>query len=488
MLTKYADYVSLSWLYWVLLIAYVVTIISVVGIVLSENRNPLKSLAWVCVLILFPVGGLILYIFFGRNIKNTRMISRRKRRKLLRSEVDNHTDVEDTRGDYTTESEQLMRLGKTLTGSYVFEGNRVGIFSNGKEMFESLLADLEDAQHFIHLQFYIIKDDSTGLRLAEVLEKKAREGVAVRVIYDDIGSMGLTRSKMVKRLRAAGVQIYPFSRVVFPPFATRINWRNHRKVVAIDGKVGYIGGMNVADRYMEIGEKARGWRDCHLRITGKAVGALQYSFAVDWNFMGNELLVESVYSTNDIRNDTELEGAVQLITSGPTSKWSNIELMMLNAISSARKRVLLVTPYFLPTESLLRALQAAALAKVNVRIMMPEHSDSVILTYASRSYVDECLRAGIKMYLYKGGMLHSKFMVVDDEIATVGSTNFDFRSFEHNFEANAIIYSKPINAALSKIFYDDETSCTRIKASEWHRRPLPHKIRESLTRLLSPIL
>lgn len=488
MLTKYADYVSLSWLYWVLLIAYVVTIISVVGIVLSENRNPLKSLAWVCVLILFPVGGLILYIFFGRNIKNTRMISRRKRRKLLRSEVDNHTDVEDTRGDYTTESEQLMRLGKTLTGSYVFEGNRVGIFSNGKEMFESLLADLEDAQHFIHLQFYIIKDDSTGLRLAEVLEKKAREGVAVRVIYDDIGSMGLTRSKMVKRLRTAGVQIYPFSRVVFPPFATRINWRNHRKVVAIDGKVGYIGGMNVADRYMEIGEKARGWRDCHLRITGNAVGALQYSFAVDWNFMGNELLVESVYSTNDKRNDTELEGAVQLITSGPTSKWSNIELMMLNAISSARKRVLLVTPYFLPTESLLRALQAAALAKVNVRIMMPEHSDSVILTYASRSYVDECLRAGIKMYLYKGGMLHSKFMVVDDEIATVGSTNFDFRSFEHNFEANAIIYSKPINAALSKIFYDDETSCTRIKASEWHRRPLPHKIRESLTRLLSPIL
>lgn len=485
---EYTDWMRWSWLYWGLVAAYIVTIISVVGIVLSENRNPLKSLAWVCVLILFPVGGLILYIFFGRNIKNTRMISRRKRRKLWRSEVADPGAVADATDVYTPESNRLMRLGKTLTGAYVFEGNNIHIFSSGNDMFTSLLADIEKAERFIHLQFYIIKDDATGMKLAEVLERKANEGVAVRVIYDDIGSIGLTRSKMVKRLRAAGVEIFPFSRVVFPPFATRINWRNHRKVVAIDGRVGYIGGMNVADRYMELGKQARGWRDCHLRVTGDAVGALQYSFAVDWNFMGNPLLVDTTTPVRDQAAKDGLEGALQLMTSGPTSKWSNIELMMLNAISSARKRVLLVTPYFLPTESLLRALQAAALAKVDVRIMMPEHSDSVILTYASRSYVEECLRAGIKMYLYKGGMLHSKFMVVDDEIATVGSTNFDFRSFEHNFEANVIIYSKQINAALSKIFFEDEAACVRIKASQWRRRPWTHKARESLTRLLSPIL
>lgn len=479
---------SLAWLYWVLLAAYIVTIISVVGIVLSENRNPLKSLAWVCVLILFPVGGLILYIFFGRNIKNTRMISRRKRRKLLRSEVTDPGSVKDTTNLYTPESHQLMRLGKTLTGAYVFEGNHIRIFTSGKDMFESLLADIESAERYIRLQFYIIKDDSTGLRLAEVLERKAKQGVAVRVIYDDIGSIGLTRSKMVKRLRAVGVEIFPFSRVVFPPFATRINWRNHRKVVAIDGKVGYIGGMNIADRYMEIGNNARDWRDCHLRVTGDAVGALQYSFAIDWNFMGNPLHVEAEPLGRTTDGKDGLEGTVQLITSGPTSKWSNIELMMLNAISSARQGILLATPYFLPTECLLRALQAAALSKVDVRIMMPEHSDSVILTYASRSYIEECLRAGIKIYLYKGGMLHSKFMVVDNDIATVGSTNFDFRSFEHNFEANVVIYSKQINAALTKIFFEDEAKCTRIKASQWHRRPWTHKARESLTRLLSPIL
>ncbi len=488
MWAKYTDWVTLSWFYWGLVVVYAITIVSVVGIVLSENRNPLKSLAWVCVLILFPVGGLVLYIFFGRNIKNTRMISRRKKRKLIRGDVAGPSCIDCSDTPYTPESHRLMRLGKTLTGAFVFENNKVKIFSHGNDMFNALLKDIEQARHFINLQFYIIKDDATGMRLADVLERKARAGVAVRVIYDDIGSIGLTRSKMVKRLRAAGVEIFPFSRVVFPPFATRINWRNHRKVVIIDSAVGYIGGMNVADRYMELGKQARAWRDCHLRITGDAVTALQYSFAVDWNFMGNQLLVETNPPTRATDEHDGLTGTLQMMTSGPTSKWSNIEVMMLNAISSAHNRVLLVTPYFLPTESLLRALQTAALAKVDVRIMMPERSDSVILTYASRSYIEECLRSGIKIYLYNGGMLHSKFLVVDDEFSTVGSTNFDFRSFEHNFEANMVIYSKEINTALSNIFYEDEAACKRIKPSEWRRRPRAHKARESLTRLLSPIL
>ena len=488
MWNKYSDWISFAWLYWGLVIVYAITIISIVGIVLSENRNPLKSLAWVCVLILFPVGGLILYIFFGRNLKNTRMISRRKRRKLIRNEITDFGLADESPDIFSPESHQLMRLGKSLTGAFVFKDNHIRIFKSGCEMFNTLLCDIENAEHYIHLQFYIIKDDSTGLRLTEILERKARQGVSVRVIYDDIGSMGLTRSKMVKRLRESGVEIFPFSRVVFPPFATRINWRNHRKVVAIDGSIGYIGGMNIADRYMETGMQTRGWRDCHLRVTGDAVAALQYSFAVDWNFMGHPLLIEPLRPEAAITPHDDISGAVQMVTSGPTSKWSNIEIMMLNAISSARKRVLLATPYFLPTESLLRALQTAALAKVDVRIMMPAHSDSVILTYASRSYIEECLRAGIKIYLYEGGMLHSKYLIVDDEIATVGSTNFDFRSFEHNFEANVVIYSKEFNTTLSKSFFEDEEGCKRIKASKWRRRPLTHKARESLTRLLSPIL
>lgn len=472
----------MAWYNILLLLAYAGTIISLVAVVLSENRNPVKSLAWITVLLMVPVFGVVLYIFFGRSLKNTRMITRRNRRRLRKKESFRSVDV--SKLTLSTASRQQIKMAKTITGSIYYPGNKVEIFTDGHSKFDALIADMESAKEYIHLQYYIFTDDNTGTRVAETLMRKAREGVKVRVIYDHIGSIN-TKSKFFRRMTEAGVAVYPFFRVTFPVFATRINWRNHRKIAIIDGKMGYIGGMNIADRYIN-GVAYGIWRDTHLRITGPAVGGLQYSFAIDWNFMGQPLLEES--ADTSIHNEPHFTAGIQMMTSGPTSTWSNIAMVFQKAIANAKRCVFLQTPYFLPTESLLRTLQAVALAKVDVRIMLPAKSDSAILTYASRSYIRECLLSGIKVYLYEGGMLHAKTVLVDDEFVSVGSTNFDFRSFEHNFESNVFIYSQEINRQMREIFLEDLTQCVRISPSEWNKRPRWQKIKESIFRLLSPVL
>lgn len=284
-------------------------------------------------------------------------------------------------------------------------------------------------------------------------------------------------------MQAAGIEVHPFFKVNFPLFGYRLNWRNHRKIAVIDEKIGYIGGMNIADRYID-GGKFDLWRDTHLRITGPGVAALEYGFAVDWNFMGQPLIEHQTPAEEVIAGNM----GVQLITSGPTNQWNNVELMFHKAIANARERVFIQTPYFLPTEGLLKALVTAALSNVDVRIMIPARPDSAILRYASASYINECLRAGIKFYFYKPGMLHSKVIIIDDELTSVGSTNFDFRSFEHNFEANLFIYSREFNQQSGDIFLADQHNSVRVLASEWKKRPFLKKWAESILRLLSPVL
>ena len=331
------------------------------------------------------------------------------------------------------------------------------------------------------MQYYIIADDVIGTRVMDALVERARAGVKVRLIYDHVGSFKL-KKRSLRRMRDAGIEAYPFFKVVFPPFGTRINWRNHRKIVVIDGDIGYIGGMNVADRYLTGGKLFNTWRDLHLRIEGPAVGALQQSFAVDWNFMGQPLL-------EDGSSVKAVEGAtvgMQLVTGGPTTQWMNMTLLFQQAIAGARKCVYIQTPYFLPSEGLLHALQGAALSKVDVRVMVPMKSDSDMLRWASCSYIQECLRAGIKIYRYEKGMLHSKAIIVDDDFATVGSTNFDFRSFEHNFEANMLVYSREFNGRLKEQFMRDQRDCVRVTSASWRRRPLREKALESVMRLFFP--
>lgn len=409
------------------------------------------------------------------------MISRRNKRRLRQS-FDPSAFVK-TPSCLPEHLRQLVELGRSLCDARYLPGNRIAIFHNGTDKFESLFRDIAKAQKYIHLQYYIIEDDELGCRLKDCLIERAKAGVKIRVIYDHIGSLRVKKC-FFRQMQEAGIEVYPFFRVAFPPFATRINWRNHRKICVIDGKIGYVGGMNVANRYVNGGNFAR-WRDTHMRVSGSGVAALQYSFAVDWSFMGHELLEVPV--NFEISADEDAAG-MQLLTSGPTSEWSNISMLMLKAIGNAKNRVYIQTPYFLPTESMLRALQAAALAKVDVRVMIPRYSDSAILTYASYSYVLECLRAGIKIYLYNGGMLHSKTMMIDEDFSSIGSANIDFRSFEHNFESTMFIYSREANAELVGQFMDDLSYSERINLSAWKNRSKLQKAKESILRLLSPVL
>ena len=480
-------FISITWngLWWSLTVGYAVLILCVIAIVISENRNPLKALGWVTALLLFPVGGIILYFVFGRSIRNVRMISRRNRRKLLRHEGTQPLPKLDRR--LSVENRQRIRLAYSIGGANLYTGNDVRIFDEGESHFEALFEDLRKAREYINLQFYIIACDSLGRRLRDILIERARAGVKVRVIYDYIGSFDARRRDFFQRMKENGVEVHSFFRLSFPSHVNRLNWRNHRKVVVIDGNVGYIGGMNVAERYVTGGGFGK-WRDSVARISGPCVAALQYHFAVDWKFMGHDLLCDPVGGEvrgigGDVSNVT-----LQVLASGPNDRWGNMLLLFYKAISTARRRVWLQTPYFLPSEALMKALESAALAGVDVRVMMPRRSDSRILTYASHSYVEECLVAGIKVYFYDAGMLHAKVLIVDDDFSTLGSTNFEFRSLEHNFEENLLMYSPETNAILARSFENDAKESTRLKISDWNRRERKRKIQESVYRLLSPIL
>lgn len=482
-----SQYFNLTWIYWFLTVAYAVTIISIVGVIVSENRNPVKSLAWVTVLLALPALGLILYIIFGRNIKNKRIISRRNRRRLRRRESAYRADL--SKLPHNSQTNSIVRLAHSLSGSVYYRNSSAMIYNNGAQKMDALIADINNARHYINIQYYIISDDKTGSRLRDALIERARAGVTVRVIYDHVGSFKVRR-RFFKQMQREGIQVYPFFKVTFPGLGSRINWRNHRKICVIDGIVGYIGGMNIADRYVD-GGKFPLWRDLHMRITGPAVSALQYSFAVDWNFMGQPLIEDAIpedVPEQSVPADSIPVAGMQLLTAGPTGQWSNIAFMMLKAISSARKCIYIQTPYFVPTEALLNALQVSALSGVDVRIMIPRRSDSDMLRWASSSYIKECLQAGIKIYLFEAGMLHSKAMLVDDEFATIGSTNFDFRSVEHNFESNMFVYSREFNERLKRIFLEDQARSHRVTSTEWRRRPLGQKTMESVMRLFAPIL
>ena len=436
-----------DWLYSGVYTGFILTIIFTIIVVVLENRNPVKSLAWIVVLVFIPIGGFIFYLFFGQQYRHTRMISKRKRRILQRmSDNTTHLGVLEPGNKLSPESQQQIELGYRLGGTKLFARNQINT----------------------------IKD---------ILIEKAKQGVKVRVLYDDVGCWRV-KSKFFKSMRKAGIEIRPFFKVSFPQLANKLNYRNHRKVAIIDGKTGFIGGMNIADRYRN-GLSWGIWRDTHARIKGPAVYGLQTAFSIDWSFTTKEFLSEAnYYPPVEETGNTD----IQILTSGPLGEWKEIAFSFLKAISNARKCIYIQTPYFLPTDSLLKALQAAALAKVDVRLMIPSHSDSRLLQYASQSYLKDILRAGVKVYFYEGGFLHAKSLIIDDEFSTIGSTNFDFRSFDHNFEINAFMYSTETATQMKKIFISDMQQCRRITLNRWKRRPMTTKVIESFVRLMSPIL
>lgn len=467
--------------YDIFIVLYILTIVGTISVIVGENRNPVKSLAWATVLVLLPIAGMVLYLFFGRSLKNRTMISHKKMRKL---HMGKHArGANNDFAPLASEDKMQAHMAHTIAHATLYSGNNVEVFTDGASKFDALKRDIASAKLYIHIQYYIIEDDQLGREIANMLIDKAQQGVKVRVIYDHVGSY-TTDSALFKRLRRGGVEAHPFLKVTFTTIAARLNWRNHRKLVVIDGNVGYIGGMNIADRYVTGTRDRKPWRDTHLRITGPAVKGLHNSFAVDWNFMNRKLLTMPEAITPSPTGNM----GVQIVASGPTDLWNGNSFVVLRAISTAKKCLFIQTPYFVPSDSLLKALQLAALSGVDVRVMIPRRTDSTILRHASGSYIKECLLSGIKIYLYDDAMMHAKVIIADDHFVSAGSSNFDFRSFEHNFECNALIYSQDFNRKMKDIFIEDQHRSTRLILSHWKRRPLATKAIESLARLFAPIL
>lgn len=470
------------WISLALSLAYFVVILSSVVVVLTENKNPIRAISWTLALLFLPVVGVVFYLFFGRGLKGQALVSRKMRRKLLSKSRASQRSFDNMNLD--EDQIRKVKLAHNICHAHLDPGNSVEIFTNGPSKFRQLMEDIRRATDFIYIQYYIYSDDRLGNELLDILAAKAREGVVVKVLYDHVGSFS-TPNRFFHKMRALGIDAHPFFRVTFRKLANRINWRNHRKIAVIDGKIGYIGGMNVADRYVETAPDGRIWRDTHLRVCGPIIESMLYSFSMDWNFLRPD---EEVQTLTPVEYAKAGDIPMQLVTSGPTDRWNNLVLCFQNAIASSKKRIYIQTPYFLPTDALLKALQGASLSGVDVRVMIPEKTDSRMLGYGSRSFIDDCLRAGIKIYLYLPGMLHAKTMIIDDNFVSTGSVNFDFRSFENNFEGNLMIYSEEFNTRMRDIFFEDLRHCRKITKSSWRKRPLHKKLIESLVRLFSPIL
>ena len=457
---------------------FLLTVVVTIIVVVLDNRNPVKTLAWVLVLSFLPVVGLIFYFFFGRDVRKEKIISRRGYFRLNKYPLAEY--YERKPGE---DRHQLMRFFRKVNGSLPFDGNDIEIYTSAYDMLPALLKAIAHAQHHIHLQFYIFEDDAVGRLVRDALIDKAKQGVEVRLLYDDVGSWKV-KSDFFDQMREAGIETRAFLKVRFPMFTSKVNYRNHRKVAVIDGRVGFVGGMNIALRYLK-GVTWGVWRDTHVRIEGCAVYGLQVSFLTDWYAADHSLITSSRYYPE---MPVYGESSVQIVTSNPIGGGASIMQGLLLAIASSHRYFYIQTPYLLPTEPILLALKTAALGGVDVRIMIPEHADSKVAHLASLSYLDELMECGVRIYKYKKGFLHSKLMVSDDLISTVGSTNMDFRSFEHNFEVNAFMYDLGTALRMKEIFLADQKDAELVQIKEWRMRPWYQKVGESVIRLFAPLL
>lgn len=469
---------------WFILVIYISVVVVTMITVLMDNRQPAKTMAWVLVLMFIPVIGIMLYFFFGQNTRKEKFIGRRSMDQLTKRSMLEFAEQQNL--VLPEEHSVLIKLFASQNWALPFKNNTADIMTDGYAFFHALLRDIGRATHHIHLETYIICDDPLGRLMADALMDKARSGVEVRFIYDDVGCWNVHNS-FFERMRTAGVDVHAFMPVKFPAFTSKVNYRNHRKLCVIDGKVGYIGGMNIAIRYLK-GTKDTPWRDTHLRIRGGAVYGIQRAFLVDWYFVDRTLITNHCYYPEQdpsVNNDC----IMQVVTSSPVSQWPEMMQGYVRILLEAKRYVYMETPYFLPTEPVMFAMRTAALAGIDVRLMVPLHSDAKFVEWASRSYVQEAADAGVEVYLYKTGFNHSKLLVSDDSLSTCGSTNIDFRSFDNNFESNVFIYDRDMALRIKSVFMTDMKQC--VKYSEYmrtRRLSFTHRLWESLVRMFSPLM
>ncbi|OUM88269.1 MAG: cardiolipin synthase [Caldibacillus debilis] len=473
-------------------IIFVLNFLMAIAVVFLERRDPSATWAWLLVLFFIPLVGFILYLFIGQNLRGKRLfvwddINKLDFKNMIREQLkqlEEGTFV--INNPSALEHRDLIHLFLKNNNALLTQDNQVDIFIDGKDKFEALFADIKQAKDHIHLQYYIFRDDEIGKKLIDLLTEKAKEGVKVRVLYDEMGSRRIKKRSFNKLIEAGG-EVEVFFRSIIPMINLRINFRNHRKLVVIDGKIAYLGGFNVGDEYLGLSKKFGYWRDTHLRIVGNAVHAAQIRFILDWNQASYRHDIH--YAANyfpEFRHDGHIP--LQIVTSGPDSEWEQIKNGYIKMISSAKKSVFIQTPYFIPDSSILDVLRIASLSGVDVRVMIPNKPDHMFVYWATYSYIGELLKAGAKVYIYENGFIHAKTIVVDENAASVGTANIDVRSFRLNFEVNAFMYDGKIARQLADIFRKDMEKCRRLTYYQYLQRPLKIRFKESISRLLSPIL
>lgn len=482
---------AIFWDYiWIALcVMYVLMVVATVFTVLHERRDPVRAVSWIAVVVAIPVIGLITFAFFGQNYRKQKIFNRKESKdikvieEITKRQLRSLPSIE---GVDITSNRDIITLLLNNSKSLLTQDNSIRILNNGDQTFDALLTDLRAAQSSIHMEYYIFENDTLGSEVADILIERAVAGVEVRFIYDDVGSWHLSRS-FISRLRHAGIQVHCFMPVVFPWLTSKVNYRNHRKIVVIDGAIGYTGGLNIADRYLQ-GTKHGIWRDTHLRIEGSAVHMLQVTFMTDWYFATGIQLGDYVRYLPQLASVPAGDTAVQIVVSGPDSDYEAIMQAYFAAIAKASHHIYISTPYFLPNQVILTALKVAAMSGIDVKILLPLRSDSKIVHWASRSYFTELLQAGIKIYLYTKGFNHSKLMMVDSHFSSVGTANMDMRSFEDNFEISAMIYDREKTVELELQFLRDIVSSRRLTLLRWQKRKHQDNFKESVARLFSPLL
>lgn len=483
---------------YILLALLVINTGGAVVTVFWEKKDIAVIWAWLLVLILLPGVGFILYLLVGKGINSSKIFDLKEQERLginqlaeLQKEQWEKNRLIFAGEKISAGNMELPRLFLDIDQAILTEHNYVEILTDGTEKFKVLLDDIRHAQNHVHIEYYTFYNDQIGNQVRAALEEVARRGVEVRVIYDSFGSRGTTH-QFFKRLEALGGRAEPFFGTKKAPIhSPRLNYRDHRKIVVIDGRIGYIGGFNIGDQYLGRKPKFGYWRDTHLRVQGNAVIALQSRFLMDWNATVKNTRHNQQVSYQDqyfplISNVGHT--SMQIVSSGPDSEKEAIKLGYFKMINNARKYIYIQTPYLIPDDAIIEALMVAQMSGVEVRIMIPAFPDHPFVYRATEYYAKHLTDLGIKVYKYHHGFLHAKTVVVDDQVASVGSANLDFRSFKLNFEANAFLYGEQFAHQLKTIFEKDQEQAVLLTPEYFAKQSRWRKFKQEFSRLLSPIL
>lgn len=480
---------------WILLaeIVYVIIIIAVLLRIIYDTQTVTKTLAYLLLVIFVPLIGIFIYFSFGINYRknklyNKKIVQDQQQEDLVLAKLESYNlkNLEGVKED--DHFAGLMKMIYQTDRSPLTTNNSAELLFNGEEKFPTVLEALRNAKHHIHIEYYIYEDDEIGRAIEQILIEKARSGVEVRFIYDDFGSASI-RKTLAKRLCENGVKAFPFYKIKLIKLASRLNYRNHRKIIVIDGRISFIGGINISDKYSNASIRNKlYWRDTHLKLEGDATAILQHIFIGDWNYCSDEkLTINELYFPRPEQNFEHTKN-VQIVSSGPDSDRPSIYYAIVKAIQSAKKEIFLTTPYFIPGETIIDAMKMASLSGVIVKLLVPGISDSFMVNAAAKSYYTILLRAGVQIYLYQKGFVHAKTLVADRCLAMVGTANLDYRSFDLNFEVNAVVYDQELAGELTDNFEKDLLDSEQIHMESWLNRPKHVQLIEKIARLMSPML